>query len=96
MINFPFSNVLKFHRERDGSRVYGLQVVEIACRGQTDSCIGVIKDVSSMGARIRVHAPSELARKIRLTSPSIGDGVGAQIRWRNETEIGVQFDRPLQ
>ncbi len=85
-----------FHKERDGNRSYGLQVVEITCKGQEDDRIGVIKDISSTGARIRVHGPSELTRKVRLTSPTIGDNVSAQIRWRNETEIGVRFDRPLQ
>ena len=96
MFKLPFANVLMLHKERDGNRCYGLQVVEIACKGQADNRIGVIKDISSTGARIRLQTPSELTRKVRLTSPSIGDNVGALIRWRNDTEIGVRFDRPLQ
>jgi hypothetical protein len=88
-------NILRFHKERDDNRVYGSEVVEIETRGHSRKRIGVTRDVSSSGARIRIHDAASLARKIKLSSPAIGEGVAARIRWRRGTEIGVRFDRPL-
>jgi hypothetical protein len=86
---------LRAHKEREANRVYGLEAVEIKCRARSQKIIGVIKDISSSGARIQVYDAAGLARKITLSSPSIGEGVPARIRWRRSTEIGVHFDTPL-
>ena len=89
-------NILRFHKERDDNRVYGSEAVEIETRGDSRKRIGVIKDISYSGARIRIHDADSPARRIKLSSPSIGDRVGAKIRWRRGTEFGVRFDNPLQ
>ncbi len=88
-------NIFRSDKERDGNRVYGSQAVEIETRGSSRKRIGVIKDISSSGARIRIHDAASLTPNIRLSSPSIGEGVKATIRWRRNTEIGVLFDSPL-
>ena len=88
-------NILRVHKERDADRIYGSEVVEIETRGHRRKRVGVIKDISASGARIRIHDAASLARRIKLSSPSIGDGVGARIRWRRGSEVGVRFDNPL-
>lgn len=88
-------NILRFYKERGDHRVYGSEVVEIENRGHSRKRIGVIKNVSASGARIRIHDAASLARRINLSSPSIGAGVGARIRWRRGSEVGVRFDNPL-
>jgi hypothetical protein len=85
-------NNLRIVKKRNAIRALGLEAVEIKCRARSRKIIGVIKDFSSSGARIRVYNAAGLGRKITLSSPSIGEGVAAKIRWRRVTEIGVQFD----
>jgi hypothetical protein len=93
---YAMLRVLRARKERQFNRVYGLETVEIKCRAHSGKICGVIKDISSSGARIRVYDPGGLARKITLSSVSIGEGVAARICWRRGTEIGVQFDTPLE
>ena len=84
-----------FRRNRDCNRAYGSQIVEIASRGDSEYRFGVIKDVSSSGACIRVYDAASLAPHVKLSARSIGKDVAATVRWRRKTEIGVQFDAPL-
>lgn len=88
-------NIPRFHKERDVNRVYGSEAVEIETTGHSRKRIGVIKDISSSGARIRIHDAASLACRIKLSSPSIGEGVEAIILWRRDAEVGVRFDNPL-
>ena len=88
-------NILRFRKKRDLDRVYGSEVVEIETRGHSRKRIGVIRDISPTGACIRIHDAESLARKIKLSSPAIGEDVAARIRWRRGTEIGVRFHKPL-
>jgi hypothetical protein len=88
-------NFFRFRKKRDLGRVYGSEIVEIETRGSSRKRTGVTRDISSSGARIRIHDAASLARKIKLSSPAIGEGVAARILWRRGTEIGVRFDRPL-
>lgn len=86
------------HRSSDNSRVaprvHGSEVVEVYSKGLTTPVIGVIRDISETGAHIRIAAASELPEEIRLTSPTAGVLRPARICWRDETNIGIHFDKP--
>ena len=50
----------------------------------------VVLDISSWGAQLRLEAPAPAAEQVWLAIDNIGT-IAAEIVWRNETMLGVQF-----
>jgi len=94
MENETMTMVLPFKKDRAANRVYGSEIVKVLSKGDSEGRVGVIKDISSSGARIRVYDAASLAPHVRLSAQAIGSDVAATIRWRRKSEIGVKFDAP--
>ena len=75
-------------------RVHGSEAVEVFADEASKPVIGVIRDISETGARIRIATARELPDNILLSSPSAGTRRRATIRWREDTSIGIHFDEP--
>ena len=65
---------------RRSPRVHGSEAVEVFADGSSKPVIGVIRDISETGARIRIATAQELPEKILISSPSVGDRRRATIR----------------
>ena len=81
--------------KRRTDRSTGLEVVEIEVAGCPDRHLGVIRDRSAQGARIQVRDAGRLPPKVKLFSPSIGDGVTAKVCWQRDGDIGIRFGKHL-
>ncbi len=80
---------------RRSPRVHGSEAVEVFADETSKPVIGVIRDISESGARIRIATARELPERILLSSPTAGDRRRATIRWREDTSIGILFDEPV-
>lgn len=58
--------------------------------GAVYSCI--IRDVSQGGAMLRVPAGAEICGRVLVSAKIIGHQVPAQVKWRDDTSIGIAFD----
>ena len=80
---------------RQSPRVHGSEAVEVFTEDSPKPVIGVIRDISENGARIRIATAMELPDRILLSSPTAGERRRATIRWREGTSIGIHFDESV-
>ena len=88
IFRFP---ILRTREERKDA----YEAVEINCKAGHGSTVGVLKDISGVGALIRIYQAETLPSEINLWIPALQKSIPASIRWRKGHDMGVRFDSPV-
>lgn len=54
-----------------------------------------LRDISSSGARLRIDDVKAVPNTIRMRLPLLGIETTAMVKWRSDTEIGLEFEAPI-
>ncbi|MFZ5618474.1 MAG: PilZ domain-containing protein [Pseudomonadota bacterium] len=75
-------------RAGDRERVYKFATLTT---GRQTSMDCIVLDITNSGARVSLQGAYRLPREARLRIPQLGFDRSVQIRWQNESEVGLSF-----
>jgi hypothetical protein len=81
------------HRRAARHRVLLSGVVAHGPAGMTLDC--AVRDLSETGARIRLTSPEDIWPPVALLILKTDKAYEAQIAWRHDNEVGLNFTGPL-
>jgi hypothetical protein len=85
----------KKSRERESERYPTFNGAEVYGTHTKFRCAAVVRDISETGARLRLSDNESPPDHVTIRVNGYDDKMSGTVCWRNDGEIGIQFDQKL-
>ena len=82
--------------ERESERYPTFQGAEVYGSHSNFRCSAVVRDISETGARLRLSGNEVPPEHVTIRVTGYDDKMTGKVCWRNNGEIGIQFDEKLE
>ncbi len=82
--------------DRESERFPTFQGAEVYGTNSKFRCSAVVRDISETGARLRLTNNEVPPEHVTIRVTGYDDKMTGKVCWRNDGEIGIQFDEKLK